>query len=133
MNISEAFDKYKNIAVYGMSINPEKAAHTVPVFLLKQGYNIIPVNPKYDIIAKQKAYSNLLDIPDEIEILNVFRPSEEAVEIVKQATERKKQRGDIKLIWLQLGISNEEAKQLARENGFEFIQNKCMYVEYMNK
>ncbi len=116
-----------------MSNNNEKPAYKVPVFMNKNGYKIIPVNPKYDEIAGHKAYSDLLDIPEEIEILNVFRPSEEAVDVVKQAIERKKKRGDIKLIWLQLGIANEEAKELALQNGFEFIQDKCMHIEYMNK
>jgi predicted CoA-binding protein len=133
MNISEIFDNYKNIAVYGMSVNPEKAAHTVPLFLLKQGYNIIPVNPKYDSISGQKAYKNLLEIPDKIDILNVFRPADEALDIVEQAIERRKRKGDINLIWLQLGIANDEAQEIAIKNGFEFIQDKCIYVEYMNK
>lgn len=133
MTYEEIFDNYKNIAVYGMSIHPEKAAHSVPVFLLNQGYNVIPVNPKYDTISKQKSYSNLLDIPDTIDILNVFRPSEEALDIVNQAIERKEKKGDIKLIWLQLGIANEEAREKALEHGFQFIQNKCIYVEYINK
>ncbi len=73
-----------------------------------------------------------MDIPDKIEILNVFRPSEEALQVVQEAVERKKAKGDIRLIWLQLGIENEAAKKLALENDIAFIQNRCMYVEYLN-
>lgn len=132
MDMQKIFEEYNTIAVIGMSINPEKAAHSVPAYMLKQGYNVVPINPKYETIAKQKSYSSLMDVPDKIDILNVFRPSNEAVDIVKQAIERNKVRGDIKLIWFQLGIYNEEAKELALENGFEYIEDRCIYVEYNN-
>lgn len=128
MNMEEIF-KLKNIAVYGMSTNPMKAAYDVPVFLLRQGYNIIPINPTTDDIAGKKAYAKLIDIPDEIDILNVFRPSEQALGVVEEAVERKKAKGDIKLIWLQEGIINDEAKKLAEANGMEFIQDMCMFKE----
>lgn len=131
-NMKEYFDKYKNIAVYGMSTNPAKPAHTVPMFIKKQGYEIIPVNPRADEIAGMKSYSSLMDIPERIDILNVFRPSEEAVKVVEEAIERKNAKGDIRVIWLQLGIENDEAKKLALKNDIAFVQNKCMYVEYIN-
>lgn len=130
MDFEKIFDEYKNIAVYGMSSNSSKAAHTVPLYIKKQGYNVIPVNPKYDEIAGIKAYSELSGIPERIDVLNVFRPSEEAVEIVEQAIKRNKEKGDIKLIWFQLGIANEEAKNLAEEHGFEYIEDRCIYVEH---
>ncbi len=132
MTFKEIFDNYKTIAVYGMSTNEAKPSHHVPAFLLSQGYNIIPVNPVADEIAGQKVYKNLYDIPDEIEVLNVFRPSAQALEVVQEAVERKKAKGDIKLIWLQEGIINDDAKKIAKENGIEFIQDKCMYKEYQN-
>ena len=130
MDFDKIFGEYKNIAVLGMSSNPSKAAHTVPVYIKKQGYNLMPVNPKYDEIAGIKAYSDLSEVPEGIDILNVFRPSGEAVDIVKQAIKRNREKGDIKLIWFQLGIENEEAKELARENGFDYIEDRCIYVEY---
>jgi len=132
MTFKEIFDNYKTIAVYGMSTNEAKPSHHVPAFLLEQGYNIIPVNPVADEIAGQKVYKNLFDIPEQIDVLNVFRPSAQALEVVQEAVERKKIKGDIKLIWLQEGIINDEAKKLAEENGIEFIQDKCMYKEYQN-
>ncbi|MFH1052699.1 MAG: CoA-binding protein [bacterium] len=132
MTISEIFEKYKTIAVFGMSTNDVKPSHYVPAFLLSQGYNIIPVNPGAKEIAGQKSYKNILDIEDDIDILNVFRPSGQVLEIVEEAVERKKQRGDIDLIWLQEGIMNDEAKKLAESHGIEFIQDKCMFKEYKN-
>jgi len=130
MTIREIFDKYKTIAVYGMSTNEVKPSNYVPVFLMNQGYNIIPLNPVASEIAGQKVQKNILDIPDNIDILNVFRPSEQVLEVVEEAVERKKQKGDIKLIWLQEGIINDDAKKLAESHGIEFIQDKCMLKEY---
>ena len=130
MKMQEVFDKMKTIAVYGMSTNIAKAAHTVPGYLLKRGYNIIPINPNAETILKQKVYRNLMEIPDKIDIVNIFRPEEEALTIVKEAIERKKAKGDIKLIWLQLGLKNAEAKQLAKENGIDYIEDKCIYIEH---
>lgn len=132
MNTHDVFKNYKNIAVLGMSNNPAKPSHTVPAFIHRQGYNIIPINPNANEILDLKAYNDVKTIPEKIEVLNVFRPSGEAVKIVEEAIERKKEKNDIDVIWLQLGIVNDEAKQLAEENGIGFIQDKCMYIEYNN-
>ena len=132
MDMQAIFDNYKTIAVYGMSTDLSKAAHTVPGYMLKQGYNVIPINPKADTIMKQKVYRSLEDIPEDIDILNIFRPEEEALGIVEEAVARKKKKGDIKLIWLQLGLRNPEAKKLAEENGIEYIEDKCIYQEHKN-
>ncbi len=130
MNLNKIFDNYKNIAVVGMSKSIEKAAHTVPGYMKKRGYNIVPVNPNSEIIMKMKSYPNLLSVEEEIDMVNIFRPSYDCLEVVEQAIERKNKRGDIKLIWLQLGIINNDAKMMAEENGIEFIQDKCIYVEH---
>lgn len=132
MTMNEIFENNKTIAVYGMSKNPAKAAFTVPNFFIGKGYNIIPVNPTAEEIADRKCYHVLMDIPDNIDILNVFRPSEDCLKVTEEAVARKKAKGDIKLIWLQEGIVNEEAKLLAEANGIEFIQDMCMFKEYMN-
>lgn len=130
MDYSEIFESYKNIAVVGMSRHLSKPSFTVPSYMKKQGFNIIPVNPHADSIMKLKSYPNLMAIPERIDIVNVFRPSDEALEVVKEAIERRKAKGDVEMIWLQLGIVNEEAKQLALENDIEFIQDVCMYVAH---
>lgn len=132
MTTKEALEKFKTVAVFGMSTNPSKPSHSVPVYLMGNGYNIIPINPGAEEIAGQKSYKNIIDIPEEIEILNVFRPSEAALAVVEEAVERKKQKGDIKLIWLQESIINDEAKALAEANGMDFIQDRCMLKEHMN-
>jgi hypothetical protein len=98
---------------------------------MKQGYKIIPINPTKDQIMELKSYKSLLDVEDEIDVVNVFRRPEYAIDVVKEAIERKKKRGDIKAIWLQEGIVNDEAKKLAEENGFLFIQDKCMFKEHL--
>lgn len=128
--LKEIFERYKTIAVVGMSKNPQKAAHYVPVYLRGQGYTLIPVNPTTDEIAGLKSYATLDEIPEAIEILNIFRPSEEALAVVEAAVARKRARGDIDVIWLQLGIHNDAARQLAEAAGIIFVQNLCMYAEH---
>jgi uncharacterized protein len=130
MTIKEIFEKYKTIAVYGMSKNPAKAANYVPAYLRGQGYNIIPINPTANEIDGLRCYPKLADVPDKIEILNVFRPSEDALDAVIEAVERKRTKGDIELIWLQEGIINDDAKLLAETNGIAFVQDKCMLKEH---
>jgi predicted CoA-binding protein len=122
---------FKNIAVVGMSDNPEKPSNRVPAYLMKQGYKIVPVNPTKNEIMGLKSYKSLLEVEDEIDVVDVFRRPEQVLEVVRDAIERKKQRGDIKAIWLQEGIVNDEAKRLAEENGLLFIQDKCMFREHL--
>lgn len=126
----EYLKSYQNIAVYGFSKNPEKVAHWIPVFLKNKGYKIFGINPQKFEVEGIEVYQNLSEIPYEIEILNVFRPSEHCLDVVKEAVERRKNRGDIKVVWLQEGIVNDDAKKLAEENGIEFIQDTCIYKAY---
>jgi predicted CoA-binding protein len=128
--IREIYVKHRTIAVYGMSKDPEKPAHRVPVFLISKGYKIIPVNPTVDVILDRKCYPNLREVPDEIEIVDVFRSSDKALDVVKEAIARKKERGDIQVIWLQLGIRNDEAGTLAEAAGINFVQDRCMLREF---
>jgi predicted CoA-binding protein len=130
MMTKEILEKFKNIAVVGMSSNPMKAAHSVPIFMLRQGYNIIPVNPTVDEIRGLKSYSNLADINENIEIVNIFQKSEKCLPIVQEAIDRKNALGDVKVIWLQEGIIYDEAKAIAELNGIIFIQDKCLLKEY---
>lgn len=132
MNMKEIFDNCKTIAVVGMSRDLNKAAHTVPGYMKKKGYTLYPVNPFTERIMGLEVYKSLMDIPEQIDMVNVFRPAQDCLEIVEEAVKRKKEKGDIKLIWLQLGIINNDAKMLAEENGIEFIQDKCIYVEHKN-
>lgn len=124
------FEKFHTIAVYGMSKNPEKPAHTVPAYLGSRGFQIIPVNPSAATILNRPSYPNLQSVPESIDVVEVFRPSAEALTIVQEAVERKKERGDIAVIWLQEGIKNDDAKRLAEEHGITFVQDMCMYREH---
>ena len=126
----EVLRKYHVVAVVGASKNPEKDAHTVPAYLKEHGYEIIPVNPTADQILGEKVYPSLLDLPAElagkVEVVDVFRPSEELPEIARQAVEIKRRSGRPLVFWAQLGLENEKAKKLLQKNGIQYIMNACM-------
>ncbi|MEM3103842.1 MAG: CoA-binding protein, partial [Candidatus Nitrosocaldus sp.] len=113
----------KNIAVVGISRDPNKDAHIVPRYLMESGYNIIPVNPLADEILGRKVYKSLKDVPDDvrIDVVDVFRPSDQVLPIVKEAIEK-----GVKAVWLQLGIYNREAVEEARRHGIKVVYNRCM-------
>jgi len=131
--IKEILTKYKNIATIGFLKDPTKPSYQVLKFLISKGYNVIPVNPSAEEILGRKSYKSILEIPDKIEVVEVFRPSPEVPKIVDEVLERVKQRGDVKVIWLQEGIRNDEATEKARKAGLIVIQDRCMYREYMKK
>jgi len=115
----------KTVAVVGMSKNEEKAANYVPKYLLSQGYDIIPVNPTTDQILDRKCHANLNDITQQIDIIDVFRPSDQVLPVVQEAIKKKP-----KVIWLQEGIHNEEAEELAKKAGIKVVFNRCMLAEH---
>ena len=115
----------KNIAVVGMSKNPDKAAHYVPKYLHDHGYNIIPVNPTATEILGKKCYQSLLDVPIEIDIVDVFRPSEQVKPVIEESVKIKP-----KVIWLQEGIHNPEAETIAQKSGIKVVFNRCMLAEH---
>ena len=115
----------KKVAVIGMSKHQEKAAHFVPKYLSENGFDIIPVNPNSDEILNKKCYKEINDINDDIDIVDVFRPSEYVLPFVKDAIKK-----NPKVIWLQEGIHNEEAENLAREHGIDVVFNRCMLAEH---
>src|SRR5690242_2950556 len=119
------FYELKNIAVVGMSKNPEKAAHYVPKYLAEKGYNIIPVNPTADKILDKKCYPELSDISEHVDIVDVFRPSEQVMPVISEDIKLKP-----KVIWLQEGIHNIEAESLAQKAGIEIVFNRCMLAEH---
>jgi len=129
--IKEIFLKYKNIAVVGFSKNIEKPSHKVPRFFLGKGYNIIPVNPTVDKILGRKSYKSVYEIPDRVDWVDVFRPSEEIPKVVEDVLRRIEERGDVKVFWLQEGIRNDEAVKPLIEKGIIVVQDRCMYKEYM--
>ncbi|MCL4355788.1 MAG: CoA-binding protein [Nitrososphaerota archaeon] len=134
VNPVEVMRQYRTIAVVGASKNPEKEAFTVPAYLQAQGYTIIPVNPTADVVNGSKAYPTLAGIPKEVaekvEVVDVFRPSEEFPEVARQVAEMKKNTGRPFVFWGQLGLENEEAKKILSEAKIDYVMDKCMRVEH---
>ena len=132
--VREVLERARVIAVVGASRNPEKAAHRVPAYLKSAGYKIVPVNPSASEILGVRAYPSLLDLPEdvarEIDVVEVFRPSEEVLDVVRQAIALKRKYGRPWAIWLQLGIVNERAKEEAEREGIKVIMDKCMMIEH---
>jgi uncharacterized protein len=116
----------KNIAVVGMSKNQDKAAHYVPKYLIDKGYNVIPVNPTATEILGRPCYATLLDITGTVDVVDVFRPSDQVMPVIEDAVKIKP-----KVIWLQEGIHNAEAEEVARKAGISVIVfNRCMLAEH---
>ena len=120
------FYTLKKIAVVGMSKNPDKAAYYVPKYLIDHGFNVIPVNPSATEILGRKSYASVSDINDEIDIVDIFRPSEDVQGIVEDALKKE----GIKVIWMQKGIHNEKAEKIAKERNLAVVYNRCMMAEH---
>ena len=128
--IRSLLESYRSVAVVGLSRNPAKASYRVAQYLQSVGYRIIPVNPFVDEVLGEKSYKSLLDVPETIEIVDIFRPSEDVPAIVEEAIKLKNRLGTPKVIWMQLGIVNEEAAMRAKEAGFKVVMDRCMMVEH---
>ena len=116
----------RSIAVVGMSNTEGKPANFVPKYLIENGYNIIPVNPTTSEVLGRKSYASISDVPEQVDIVDVFRRSEDVPIIVEDAINKK----GVKVIWMQSGIYNEEAERRAKENGIDVVFNRCMKVEH---
>ena len=115
----------KKVAVVGMSQNPGKAAHGVPRYLSENGYDITPVNPNATEILGKKCFDEISQVRGDIDIVDVFRPSDQVLPVVKEAIKK-----NPKVIWLQEGIHNQEAEELARDAGIKVVFNRCMLAEH---
>ena len=126
-NIKEILSKYKSIAMIGVSNDPTKASTIVMKYMQKYGFKVFPVNPKAkgQKILGEEVYEKITDIKDAVDIVDVFRPSKEALDIAKDTVNIK-----AKVLWLQLGIKSEEAKKIVEENKIEYVQDKCTKMEY---
>ena len=126
--------RYRVIAVVGASKNPEKEANTVPAYLQEHGYTIIPVNPTADSVLGVKSYPALAVIPEgvarTVDVVEVFRPSDEFPQVARQVAEMKKRTGRPLVFWGQLGLENEEAKGILSEAKVDYVMDKCMRVEH---
>lgn len=115
----------KKIAVIGMSRHSIKAAHFVPKYLSEQGFDITPINPTANEILGKKCYSDISSVQHSIDIVDIFRPSEQVLSVIPDAIKKKP-----KVIWLQEGIHNAEAEKLAMKEGIIVIFNRCMLAEH---
>ncbi len=123
----EILSKYKKIAIVGASKDLKKTSTIVMKYLQKYGFKVYPVNPsmKNENILNENVYEKISDIKDQIEIVNVFRPSNEAVAIAEEAVKI-----GAKVLWLQLNITNDEARKIAEANDIIYISDKCTKIEF---
>ncbi len=126
LEIPEILKKYRTIAVVGLSRDGTKYSNLVSRFMQGEGYRIIPISPVADELLGEKVYRSLAEIPGSVDIVDVFRPGEEALEIMKQAVAK-----GAKVVWLQEGIVNDDASKYAKDNGVEFVQDRCIMKEYV--
>lgn len=126
-NIAGIMKNHKRIAVIGLSDNPIRPSYGVAKAMMQEGYQVIPVNPVADEIFGEKSYPSLLDIPGEIDLVDIFRRPEFVDEIVDQAIEK-----DAKAVWMQLGVINEAAARKALDAGLDVVMDRCWKIEYYN-
>ncbi len=115
---------YGTITVVGASRDPGKEAHAIPLHMQRHGWRIIPVNPYADELFAEKAYRTLADVPEPLGLVDAFRPSEDAAEIVRQAVA-----AGATAVWLQLGIVSPEARAIADRAGIAYVEDRCLAVE----
>ncbi len=116
---------YKRIGMVGLSANWYRPSNFAAKYLIDHGYTVIPVNPGYEEVLGQKCYPSLLDIPDPVEVVDIFQRSEKVPPLVDQAIEI-----GAKVVWMQLGVVHEEAAERARQAGLEVVMDRCMKIEY---
>lgn len=123
-NTERILREFRSIAVVGLSRDPSKPAHAIPARMQRAGFRIIPVNPFVDTVLREKSYASLAEVPFSVEVVLVFRPSEEAAAVAKAAVGI-----GAKALWLQQGIVSAEARQIAEAAGMLYVEDRCMGVE----
>jgi predicted CoA-binding protein len=135
--VEEILWKYHVIAVVGLSNDLNKPSFRIAAYLKQHGYRIIPVNPFINEVLGEKSYKSLLDIPEtlqrSIDVVDIFRRSEDVPAVVDQAIKMKEAVGRPFVVWMQLGIVNEQAAQAARQAGLVVVMDKCMMVEHQHR
>jgi hypothetical protein len=133
-DVKEILTKYRTVAVVGISRDPSKDSHRVAKYLQSQGFHVIPVNPTTDEVLGEKCYKSLMEMPADIqrtiEIVDIFRPSADTPAIVEQAVKLKERYDKPYVVWMQLGIINEQAAETARQAGITVVMNRCMMQEH---
>lgn len=126
--IKKIFEEVETIAVIGLSPDPTKDSHRVAKYLQQAGYKIIPVYPKEETILGEKVYRSLKEIPGSVDMVDIFRKPAAVGPIVEAC----KERGDVKVVWLQAGIVNNEAAEAAKKAGMQVVQSRCAMVDHRN-
>ena len=126
MQETNILKEYNIVAVVGLSTDPNRPSHRVAKYLISQGYKVIPVNPDAREILGKKSYTSLSSIPEPIEIVDIFRRSEEVMPIVDEAIKI-----GAKVVWMQEGVINEKAASIAGNAGLQVVMNRCMLKEHM--
>jgi predicted CoA-binding protein len=128
--------EYRNVAVVGLSNDRARPSYGVAEYLKNHGFNIVPVNPFVTEVLGEKSYKSLLEMPAEIqkiiEVVDIFRRSEDVLPIVEQAIQMKRLYGVLRVIWMQLGVVNEQAAELARKAGLIVVMDKCMRQQHQH-
>ncbi|MFD1512101.1 CoA-binding protein [Halomarina rubra] len=124
--LRDLLESTRTIAVVGCSGTPGKDAHGIPKYMQRHGYDVVPVNPFADEVLGEAAYDSLADVPEGVDMVNVFRPSDEVAGIVDSVLDRE----DVDTVWCQLGITDDEAGERVEASGRNFVQNKCLKVEH---
>jgi predicted CoA-binding protein len=124
--IKEIFEKTKTIAIVGLSPDSSKPSHQVALYLQKAGFKIIPIYPKEETILGEKVYRSLSEVPEGVDMVDMFRKPQIADELVEEIAKR----NDVKCLWLQLGIVNNDAAKKAGDLGLHVVQNKCTKIEH---
>ena len=126
--IADILSKYKTIAVVGLSSNPMRPSHEVSEYMQRAGYRIIPVNPNETEVLGERSYARLEDVPEGVDVVNVFRRPEEVPPVVESAI-----RVGAKVVWMQLGIEHEEAAEKARAAGLTVVEDACILIEHRRR
>ena len=122
--VEQILATYDTITVVGASAAPAKAAHSVPLHMQRHGWRIIPVNPHATTILDEPVYRLLADVPEQIGLVDVFRPSPEAADVARQAVAV-----GATALWLQLGITSDAARSIAQDAGLLFVEDRCLIIE----
>jgi len=118
-------DRYKKIAMVGLSSNPFRPSHFAAIYLLSEGYDVTPVNPRESNVLGRKSYASVRDVPGPLEVVDIFREPAAVPQIVDEAIA-----AGAKVIWMQLGVIHEGAAEKARQAGLEVVMDRCMKIEH---
>jgi uncharacterized protein len=118
-------ERYRRIAMVGLSSNPFRPSHFAAIYLAAEGYEVTPVNPRESEVLGRRSYPTLMEVPDPIEVVDIFREPAAVPEIVEQAITRQ-----AKVVWMQLGVIHEQAAQRARDAGLEVVMDRCIKIEH---